>query len=271
LGVITNPYDRDISNMRISAVVYNEAGEIIGGGFTYLNFILAKSTTGVDVSVTSTGQLAQVELYPTVSGLSMLKSSDKLPEGAQNLALVKQGYGQDGNQVGYGMLIQNPNGGFAVESTMYHITLYAEDGSVIAANEGYIDTLLPNQTLGLGGDIFVDDDLSVVSADFQIKSGRFETSDPLPAFTAENVTYLADRYFPKVTGEIVSPYTKDITNLRVSAIAYNEAGDIVGGGFTFLDFASANDKAAVEVSITCAGTPAKVELYAAVSALSDFD
>jgi hypothetical protein len=246
LGVITNPYDRDITDLRVSAVAYNEAGEIIGGGLTFLNFVLAKSTTGVDVSVTSAGQVANVELYSTISGLSMLMSSDKLPEGAQNLTLVKQGYGQDESQVGYGMFIQNPNGGFAVESTMYHITLYAEDGNVIATNEGYIDTLLPNQTLGVGGEIYVDKEMTVASADFQVKSGKFGKSDAIPTFTAENVSYLPDRYFSKVTGEIASPYTKDITNLRVSAIAYNKAGDIIGGGFTYLDFAPANGKAAVE-------------------------
>ncbi|MCX6984809.1 MAG: hypothetical protein NT118_08685 [Lentisphaerae bacterium] len=271
LGVISNPYDRDITNLRISAVAYNEAGEIIGGGLTFLNFVLAKSTTGVDFSVTSADQVAKVELYPTVSGLSMLTSSDNLPEGAQNLALVKQGYGQDESQLGYGMLVQNPNSGFAIESTMYHITLYTEDGNVIATDEGYIDTLLPNQTLGVGGEIYVDEGMTVASADFQIKSGKFETSNIIPTFTAENVSYMPDPYSPKVTGVILSPYAKDITNLRVSAIVYNEANDIIGGGLTFLDFAPANDKTAVEVSIICTGTPKKVELYATVSSLSDIE
>jgi len=32
-----------------------------------------------------------------------------LPEGSQKLALVKQGYGRDGAEVGCGMLVQNPN------------------------------------------------------------------------------------------------------------------------------------------------------------------
>jgi hypothetical protein len=270
-GVITNPFDRDVTDLRVSAVAYNEAGEIIGGGFTYVNFMLAKGTTGVDFSITSAGQVAKVELYPTVSGLSMLTTSEELPVGAQNLTLIKQGYGQKESQVGYGMLIQNPNIGFALEGTMYHITLYGEDGGVIATEEGYIDTLLPNQTLGVGGDILIDQKIAIANADFQIKSGSFVKSDVIPTFTSENISYKADSYFPKVTGEILSPYTKDITNLRVSAIAYNEAGDIIGGGFTYLDFAPANGKAAVEVNITSAGTPAKTELYAVVSALSDIE
>jgi hypothetical protein len=270
-GVVTNPFDRDITELRVSAVAFNDAGEIVGGGFTYLNFILAGGTTGVGVSVTSAGQVARVELYPTVSGLSLLARSDDLPEGAQKLALVKQGYGRDGAEVGCGMLVQNPNDGFAVESTMYHITLYAGDGSVVATEGGYIDTLLPGQVLGTGTKIYLAEELGVASADMQIKAGRFEPSSPIPTFTAENVSYQPDEYFPKVTGEILSPYNQDITNVRASAIAYNEAGDIIGCGFTYVDFVPANGQAAVEVSVTSAGTPTTVELYAAVSALSDFD
>jgi len=57
----------------------------------------------------------------------------------------------------------------------------------------------------------------------------------------------------------------------VSAIAYDEAGEIIGGGFTYLDFVPANGKAAVEVSITSTGIPATTELYAIVSGLSDFE
>ncbi|OGO73407.1 MAG: hypothetical protein A2Z49_08795 [Chloroflexi bacterium RBG_19FT_COMBO_56_12] len=270
-GVITNPYTRDFSSLKVSTVAYNDAGEIIGGGYTYLDFILAMSSTGIDVSIVSAGQVARVELYPVVSGISMLLSDDELPEGAQNIAIVKSGYGQDGNEVGYGVLIENPNNGFSLESSMYHINLYGDDGNIIAVEEGYVNTLLPSQTLGIGGDIYIDEGLTVASADFQIKSGNFEPSEVIATFTSENISYKSSSYFPTVTGEIASPYSKDITNLYVYAIAYNEAGEIIGGGFTFLDFVPANSKAAVEVSITSAGVPALVELYAAVSALSDIE
>jgi hypothetical protein len=74
-----------------------------------------------------------------------------------------------------------------------------------------------------------------------------------------------------VTGQIVSPYGSEITNLRVAAIAYDAAGEIIGGGYTFLDFVPANGKAAVEVSVTTAEEPTTVELYAAVSDLSEIE
>lgn len=269
-GIITSPYNRDITSLRVSAVVYNSAGEIIGGGLTYLNFILQNGTTGVRVPVTSAKDVATVELYPAISGLSLLTSDNTLPSGATDLVLSKQGFGQDDNQAGFGMLIENPNEGFSIENTQYHLTAYAENGDVVAVEEGYVNVLLPKQTLGVGGSIFLEKGVTIARLDFQIKAGDFEKSDVLPFFTAENATYQAGQFSSKVTGQIISPYTKAITNVRVSAIAYNEAGDIIGGGYTFLDFVPANGKAAIEVSVSTSDKPATVELYATVSSISDY-
>ncbi len=269
-GVISSPYKRDINDLRVSAVVYNAAGEIIGGGFTFLNFILADGSTGVKVSVTSAGDIAEVELYPVISGLSLLTSDTKLPSEATDLVLVKYGFGQDGNQAGFGMLIENPNEGFSVESTQYHLTAYAENGNVLAVEEGYVNVLLPKQTLGVGGQFYLKDGVTVARLDVQIKSGNFEAADAIPFFTAETVTYQTSDYLPKVTGQIISPYNKDITDVRVSAIVYNEAGDIIGGGFTYVDFVPANGKAAASVSVTAGGKPATAELYTSPSSLSEY-
>ncbi|MBM4429508.1 MAG: hypothetical protein FJ026_04060 [Chloroflexi bacterium] len=268
-GVIASPYDRDVTDLRVSAVPYNSAGEIIGGGFTFLNFILANSTTGVKVTVTGLKEVASVELYPVISGLSIVRSVDALPSGVTNLVLAKHGFGQDEWEAGYGILIENPNESFAVENSQYHLTAYREDGAVVAVEEGYVQTLLPRQTLGVGGSLYLAKGTAIARADVHIRAGKFNASDAVPFFTAENVTYMAGQYQSKVTGQIVSSHTKDITNVRVSAIAYDETGQITGGGFTYLDFVPANGKAAVEVSVTTAGKPAAVELHASVSSLSN--
>jgi hypothetical protein len=270
-GIINSPYSIPLQDIRVSAIAYDSGGEIIGGGFTYLNFILANGSTGVEVSVTTSGDVATVELYPTVTGLTFLWEETELPEGASAIALAKQGFGQDDQEIGFGMLVENPNGNFAIEDSQYHITAFAEDGHVLATEEGYVEIILPNQILGIAGTIYLIEDADVARVDAQILAGDFVESDPLPYFSAENVTYQPDEYIPQVTGQIVSPYSKDITDVRVSAILYNEAGEIIGGGFTYLDFAPANGKAAVEVSVTSSSIPATTELYATVSGLSEFE
>ena len=74
--MITSPYSRKLESLRVSAVLYNEAGEIIGGGLTYLNFVLANGTTGVKILTTARPdvEVASVELYPeTKTVLAELK------------------------------------------------------------------------------------------------------------------------------------------------------------------------------------------------------
>jgi len=50
--------------------------------------------------------------------------------------------------------------------------------------------------------------------------------------------------------------------------ATGAANQIIGGGFTFLDFVPAAGSVAASVPMTTNGEPARVELYAALSALS---
>jgi len=268
-GVVRNPYDQDISNLRVSAIAYDDAGAIIGSGFTYLNFLLANEVSGVEFSLTSAVEPSRFEIYASVSGLSSLTESAALPDGVLPVALANYGFGQSGRDVGFGFLVENPNAGHAVENTQYQVSAFSSDGAVIGTEEGYIEVILPDQSLGVGGDIFVLSDDIVHSVDVKIKSGEYVVSEPVAPFGSENVSYKVGSFSPEVTGFVLSPYSKDITYVRVSALAYNDSGEIVGGGFTYLDFAPANDRAAVVVSVAVSETPSNVELYAFLSGLSD--
>lgn len=270
-GIVKNPYDRTIGDLRVSAVLYNGAGEIIGGGFTYLNFLLANGSAGAKASVIGAGEVAEVELYPTLSSMSLLTGDSDLPEDASDLVLAQQGFGQHGSYVGFGMLVENPNDGRAVERSQYHITVFSQEGTVLETEEGYINILLPNQVLGVGGELILDEDATAASAEIEILSGDFVESEPLPLFSAENVAYKPDDYYPRVTGEIINPYSQDVTDLRVDSIGFDESGEIIGGGFSYLEFVPANGKAAAEVPMLSSDTPSRVELYATLSAMSEFE
>jgi hypothetical protein len=268
-GVITNPYDQDITALQVSAILYDETDQIVGGGNTYLGFLLAKGSSGVIIPVSSSKNVSRVEIYPTITSIYDFENTTQMPEGAGNLSIIKQGFGQNNTSLGIGTTIENPNQGYAIESSMYQSTSYANDGSVLGVSTGYISLVLPTQILGIADSQYLDEGAIVSRVDVQIKTGYFTELSSIPMFTSENVTFIPDEYSPQVTGEIVNPYSKEVSNVRVDAIAYNEAGDIIGSGYTYLNFIPANSKAAVSIYVTIAGTPAKVELYAAPSALSD--
>ncbi len=67
---------------------------------------------------------------------------------------------------------------------------------------------------------------------------------------------------------VSSAAKKDLKEIRVSAIAYDKAGNIIGAGSTYLDFVPAGGQAAVEVSVTTSAEPDRVELYPTLSFLT---
>lgn len=270
-GLITSHFTRPFDNVRVSAITYNDSGIINGGGFTFANFIPANDSIGVDVSVTSSSEVARVELYPTVSILSLLGSDDEVPAGAHSLELVDFGFGVDDFGTSYGLLVSNPNQAFSLESSQYAVTAFDEAGMVLVTDSGYLDVILPGQEMGIGGSLFAKGDAPIASIEVHIRDGSFVESDVITGFTAEGVTFIPDSFSSEVTGNVVNPYTAEITNLRVNALIFNEEGKIVGGGFTYLDFIPAQGSSAVSVQVSTATVPASAQLYASTSSLSEFN
>jgi hypothetical protein len=270
-GLVTSPYNRDFDALRVSAVLYDAAGEIIGGGFTYLDFILANDSAGIELLVTSAGEVASVELFPNPTGLSMLGSDDEIPQDASELVLLEYGFGEGDFGLGFGLILENPNDNYSIRRSNYHVAAFAADGSVLGMDQGYIAMLFPGQTLGVGGDLFTKGDMPVDMVVAKIKAGDYVSSESVPFFTSDNVAFQEGSYKPQVTGLILSPYNTDIKDVRVSAILFDADGNIVGGGYTVLDYISGNGQAAVELFVSSSGTPARAELYAAVLFLTDFE
>ena len=70
VGVIKSPYTKDAKSVRTSAIAYDAEGKIIGGGFTFVDFIPASGQTAVEVTINASAAPAKVELYPMLSNLS---------------------------------------------------------------------------------------------------------------------------------------------------------------------------------------------------------
>jgi len=191
------------------------------------------------------------------------------PTGPPGLRVVTSGFGQNGQEIEAGFIVEN-TGSSALESSQYQVTAYASDETVLTTNTNYIAAILPGQRLGIGTDLFESDKTPVARLDVQVKAGTTSTKNLPPAFTTDKATLKPDKTSPHVIGIVRSSYTKDIKNIRVSAILYDGTGRIIGAGFTFADFIPANGQSAVDMSVTYTGTPAKVELYAVLSSLSDY-
>lgn len=264
-GLIGNESEIDLDDIRISALAYARDGRIIGAGYTYLSFLPANSAMGVDIVLTTNEPVERIELYPRLSLPTLLQTSIDRPLLANELSIADSGYSQSGIEVGYGFLIENPNSSYALENTEYRLTFFNESGDVIAVDEGYIELLLPQEILGIGDHVFVDEDESVSRMVILAKPSHYQPAIPKPLLTAENVVVISDTLGTQVSGDIVNPYLVDLNNVRVAAIVFDAEGRIVGGGFDWIDTILPNGVVPVEVRVSAGESGTTAKLYAGIS------
>ena len=66
-GVISSDSDFDLVDIPVAAILYDEKNIIIGGGFSYIPFIIAHGEAPVEIGVVISGKPDRVELLPRFS------------------------------------------------------------------------------------------------------------------------------------------------------------------------------------------------------------
>jgi hypothetical protein len=249
----------------VTVVAYDSEGNIVGSGYTYVDWIDPGESTGVETYFTAFGEVDSIRMYPRTSYFSLEPSQGILPEGATNFELIDFGHFQDEYGVTFGLITQNPNPNFAIEDAKYSATAYASDGSVLFVDRGYFDLVLPGDEMVAGRFIYLDTDEEIADIEYRLQAGDYIETDPISPFSVENVSYLADEFSPTVTGEVLNPFSWDLEDVRVWAILYDEANKIIGSGYDYVEFIPANGRAATEIYVDGRRNPARIKLYPAVS------
>lgn len=270
-GLIAGPKSHDIEDLRVSAIAYDKAGEIVGAGYSFVSFIKAGTVTGVDVTITNDGIVDRVELFPRLSFSIIDTKAEDRSKNVQEISLLQTDFVQTDLEVGYGFLLENPSQNLAAEDSEYRMTAFDSAGKVIIVDEGYIDRLMPGQTFGFGSTFFVVEGEEVDSIDLQLKTGSFRRSELFPVLETRNITIQGDEYNWNVTGEIMNRNNQDIEDIRVSAIVFDANDQIVGGGFNWLDIIPAGDSSAVEIWVTSVGEPVSAQLFASIDELLEIE
>lgn len=273
-GLVSTTSSAPLQDFEVFALAYDEAGAIIGGGYTFVSFIHAGSTTGVQVNVASANEPASVELYPVVTSLTIFGLADTSTRDAQPLTVTASGFGPSvfDNELGWGFVVENPNQELAAETTAYQVTAYASDGVVLGVYSSFVSLLLPGERLGLGGSFYVPTGTVAERLVFEVLGRYFQpTTTQADFLTITDVAFVPDEFSPRVTGTIQSNLERELADVEVYAVAYNQSGQIIGGGFAFIDLIEAEGQASAEVTIAVGETPATVELYATVGSLAEIE
>lgn len=211
---------------------------------------------------TSVGRIA-VGSAPAAQGVAPAVAT---PPAASTLTVIAQGYGQNDRDIGYAFIVENSDAKSAVDSTQFRVSAFDAAGQVVRTETNYIAVLFPGQRLGIAGGLYLPQSGRIVNVDFALSPGRARPFAGVSPLGAEMVRFQGDPLSGAlVTGVVRSALAQELTNVSVSAIAYDERGVIVGGGHKMLERVPASGQAAIEVPVTVTGRPARVEMYPTIS------
>ena len=224
----------------------------------------SKAASGQPSSEVAANATLAASTVPTTAATSTPRAT---PAPQRQLTVTAIGYGSGSFGTGYGFTIRNENASEAAELVSVQIAWQDPSGAVLGTETQSISVLGPSEHTGVGGTTFSSAIKAGAKMTVQALAARWTPIQPIPTFTFSNSSYIADTFSAKITAVVKSPYTKDLKLVRISAIGVDAGGQIIGGGFTFLDFVPANGTAAVSVTYSGA-RPANIALYGQLTSLS---
>ena len=251
-GKIVNNESTTFTDIRVNLICYDSSGEIIGGGYTFVDFIHLNDFMGFTSYVDTFGEIAYVEAFPVLTfGTQLIDKTDFISE----ISILESGFFEDD----FGLIL----GGFVVRNetdsvlsnTIFYVTFYDESELITATAVDFIDILLPGDTLGISPWVTTPPQ-GVVSSRFDIlvlpglPEDDFElVSNP---FVVNNAMVMAedDNY---VLVNFSNNYSKLVSEVDVYVLVYNASGDIIGGGQDWTrDPIPAGETGQIEVWVTYA-------------------
>jgi hypothetical protein len=233
-GKINNADTKTYTDIRANIICYNTAGEIVGGSYTYIDFIPGSGYMGFATFVDAFDEVASVEVYPTFTYNTVYYEGDEF----WSKISILDDYFYEGNygSLHGGAVIQN-NTNTVLQGSALYATFYDENGKVTSTGNISIDILLPGDTLGVTPWILsppanantTEYDILVLPGD--VFEGYELTENPFTVNEASVVGY----YDTDVLVNFTNNYNKSLSEAEVYVLLYNAEGLIIGGGSDLTD------------------------------------
>jgi hypothetical protein len=262
-GIVKSALDNDVETIWLTAIAYDEKGAIVGGGEAQLDSVPANGRAPASVDVETTGEPTSVELYARFHEYSQLKEASPREE---TLSVVTSGFLRDSNtgKVVVAFVVENSSQTLTCLNTGCQATAYDASGSVLGTSDCDIPVVFPKERLGVVRTLLAPEEIEVARVEIQLHQEEVIVSELTKnPFTAEQVKWVPQGNFPQVTGLVKNSWG-EAANITLAAIAYDESGAIIGGGWSN-GFAEAYGQGTVSfyLPITGGQHPAKVELFPA--------
>jgi hypothetical protein len=228
-GRVVNTDTVAYTDVRANVICFNRDGEVVGGGYTFANFVLGQDYTGFNAYVDTFGDVASVAVFPSVTNASQWVEETDLLTG---LVIEYDYFSED--DLGYlqGGFIARNETEQVLRNSLITINFYDENDHITAVASSYIDLLLPGDAVGIVPWVTTPPE-GVVSKeyDFRLLTGEVDDAYELDAnpFVINSITLTGDDG-DDVLVNFTNQYSKTVSEVDVYVLVYNDAGEIIGGG-----------------------------------------
>ena len=248
-GRINNNNPETYTEIRVNIICYNSAGNIVGGGYSYLDFIPGEDYMGFIDYVDAFDEVASIEVYPTFTYSSeYIEGNDFWTD----ISILNDNFYEGPYGSVYGGLIVQNNAEYPLEDSIVYVTFYDDAGHVTTTGYVDIDILLPRETVGVSPWVTsLPENAVTTEYDILVLPGErltdYELTENPFTVTSANVTGDYDNY---VTATVTNNYSKDVTEVNVYALIYNTDGQIIGGGYDWSEAIPSNGSTDVEIWVS---------------------
>ena len=189
----------------------------------------------VTVTVQAPAETVESEVPPATTVEDV---ETEAPAEAEDAVVVatKAGFGQDGSQLGYGMILRNMSKSDDALDVAVTVNVLDGQGNILSTESESVNVIPAGEVFYLGGSTSVPDGERADEVEPIIAVGSSEpASYPLPKVT--RVRVLRTEFLGlEVRGEIENTLREPLSSFaKIGVVVFDPKGNIVGGGFTFPD------------------------------------
>ena len=189
----------------------------------------------VTVTVQAPPETVEAEDAPTTT-VEEAESENATTEGDAVVVATKSGLGQDGEEVGYGMILRNTSKTDDALDVAVTVNVVDRQGNILSTESETVNVIPAGDVFYLGGASYVASGETAHAIDPVISVSSSEpASYGLPKVT--RVRVINEEYLGvEVRGEIENTLREPLSSFaKIGVVVFDAKGNVVGGGFTFPD------------------------------------
>ena len=184
----------------------------------------------------------------------------------QGITVVPDRFDESRREGTFAVVVRNPHDDWLAQGVQVTVTFLDGGGAPLGADDGFVEVVLPGQSVAVASLFFDAPTVPVAGLDVQIEVARWRETGTVPGgFTVSEVqTGEAEFSGVRTTFQIRSDFDEPLTDVNVTAVYRAADGRIIGGYDTFVERLDPGVATPAEIDLLANVDPAQIvttELY----------